>query len=146
MAAGGDDGAETTIHATAVSAGGRALLLTGPSGAGKSALALQMIALGAGLIADDRTRLLRRDGVVMACCPAALLGRIEARGLGLLAVPVAAPAPVAAVVDLGTAEIDRMPPARHLDLLGQKVSLLHRCDAPHFPAALLLWLRGGAVE
>ena len=34
---------------------GRGLLILGPSGAGKSALALQLIALGARLVADDRT-------------------------------------------------------------------------------------------
>ena len=37
-------------------------MITGASGAGKSALALQLIALGAELVADDRTELWREGG------------------------------------------------------------------------------------
>lgn len=133
------------VHATAVSAGGRAALLVGPSGAGKSALALQMIALGAGLIADDRTDLSLRKGQPVAACPPAIRGRIEARGLGILTVPAARPAPVAVVVDLASAETERLPPRRDIDVIGQKVRLLHNCAASHFPAALLLYLRGGSI-
>ena len=48
------------LHATCVAVDGRGLLILGPSGSGKSALALQLIALGAQLVADDRTRVSRR--------------------------------------------------------------------------------------
>ena len=134
------------VHATAVSAAGRALLLVGRSGAGKSALALRMIALGAGLIADDRTDLSLRDGVPVAACPPTIRGRIEARGLGILEVPPAPPAPVVAVVDLDTAETARLPESREVRVIGQKVSLLHGLASDHFPAALLLYLRGGMIR
>ena len=42
------------LHGTAVSIDGCGLLILGPSGAGKSSLAIDMLALGAQLISDDR--------------------------------------------------------------------------------------------
>jgi HPr kinase/phosphorylase len=138
--------ARTVLHASAVSLGGRALLILGPSGSGKSGLALQLMALGAGLIADDRTEITLREGHPVAACPAPIRGLIEARGLGLLAAEPAPPAPVALAVHLGEVETERLPPPRTLDLLGQKVTLLHKAEVPHFPAALLQYLRGGAAE
>jgi HPr kinase/phosphorylase len=133
------------VHATAVSFAGRALLLLGPAGSGKSALALQLMALGAGLIADDRTVLSLRDGHPVASAPAAIAGRIEARGLGILAAEPAPPAPVALAADLGRRETDRLPGERRIDLLGVAVPLVHKVDGPHFPAALLQYLKGGRM-
>jgi len=48
--------ATTTIHASCVAVDGKGLLITGASGSGKSALALQLMAFGAHLIADDRVK------------------------------------------------------------------------------------------
>lgn len=131
------------LHATTVALGGRGLLILGPSGSGKSALALHLMAMGAGLVADDRTLLSRRDGALVAACPPALSGLIEARGLGLLRADPHPPCPVAAVVDLGQVETGRLPPARHLALLDVALPLLHKVDSPHFPAALRLYMEGG---
>ncbi len=130
------------LHASAVSHAGRALLILGPSGSGKSALALQLMGLGAALIADDRTELSLRDGHPVAACPAAIRGRIEARGLGILAADPAPPAPVALAVDMGIAATERMPPARSITLLGVEIPLVHKVEGPHFPFALLQYLRG----
>jgi HPr kinase/phosphorylase len=138
-------GADQTLHATCVADGGRALLILGPSGAGKSALALQMMALGARLIADDRTILTLRDGHPVASCPAPLRGLIEARGVGLLRVDPAPPAPVVLAVDLGQAETERLPPPRTMDLLGTKVGLVLGPAGPHLAPALLHLLRGGRM-
>ncbi|MDH3263420.1 MAG: serine kinase [Paracoccaceae bacterium] len=139
-------GARIVLHASAVSIGGRALLILGPSGSGKSGLALELMALGAGLIADDRTEITLREGHPLAACPGPIRGRIEARGVGLLAAEPAPPAPVALAVDLGRTETERLPPPRALELLGRKVPLLHKAETRHFPAALLQYLRGGAAE
>jgi len=46
---------ENVLHASCVCLEGRAVLIRGASGSGKSGLALQLIALGAALVADDRT-------------------------------------------------------------------------------------------
>lgn len=139
-------GARTLLHATSVSFSGRALLILGPSGSGKSGLALELMALGAALIADDRTEITLRDGHPVAGCPDPIRGRIEARGIGLLAAEPAPPAPVALAVDLGRSETERLPPPRTVELLGEKVPLLHKVETRHFPAALMQYLRGGAAQ
>ena len=67
----------TQMHATTVALRGRGLLILGPSGSGKSTLALQLMAVGARLVADDRTDLTAQGDDVVASCPAALVGTIE---------------------------------------------------------------------
>jgi HPr kinase/phosphorylase len=133
------------LHATSVAVAGRALLILGPSGSGKSALALEMMALGAGLIADDRTEISLRDGHIFAAAPPAIRGRIEARGIGILAADPAAPAPVVLAIDLGQTEDQRLPPDRHISLMGCTIPLLHKPATSHVPAALMQYLRGGRV-
>ena len=133
------------LHATAVALEGRALLILGPSGAGKSSLALQLMALGAGLVSDDRTIITLRNGHPVAAALDAIRGRIEARGIGILVADPAPPCPVALVADLALAETERLPPPRHFDLLGVAIPLVHRIDSAHFPAALMQYLRGGVL-
>jgi HPr kinase/phosphorylase len=137
---------ETVVRATTVAHGGRALLLRGPAGAGKSALALQMIALGAALVADDRTVLRAADGVLRAAPPPAIAGLIEARGLGLLRLPHTTDVPVAAVADLGAAETARLPPLRTTALLGHEVALYRRVAGAHVASALLLALSHPPID
>ena len=73
-----DAGNFANIHGSCVAVAGRGLLILGPSGAGKSALALQIMALGGQLVADDRVELTRQGDEVIARCPVALRGLIEA--------------------------------------------------------------------
>lgn len=134
------------LHATAVSFGPGAVLLLGPSGAGKSGLALQLMALGARLVADDRVLVFLRDGHPHAAAPEAIRGRIEARGVGILAVPAAPATPIRLAVDLGRSETDRLPPRRETTVLGQKVRLLLRNDNASFPATLALLMRGDTIQ
>ncbi len=99
------------IHATAIRlgrAGGAfgapkavAVLLLGRSGAGKSDLALRLMALGAELVADDRSDLFVARGRLWAKSPAAIAGLFEVRGVGIIALPFAEKAPVGLVVRLG---------------------------------------------
>ncbi len=132
------------LHATTVSAHGRALLICGPAGSGKSSLALALMALGAGLVADDRTLIRPRPGAPpLLCRPAGLPPAIEARGLGLLAVDLAPPAPLGAVLDLSVTERERLPPHRTVRVAGYDATLIHNVDTPHFPSALMQYLRGG---
>lgn len=131
------------VHASCVAIDGRAVLIRGVSGSGKSGLALQLMALGGGLVADDRTRLWRRGAVLMADAPATLRGRIEAREVGILTAPAAGPAEVVLVVDMDTAETERLPPMRHMPIGGVRLPLVRKSHMAHFPAAILTYLKGG---
>ncbi len=128
-----------TLHASAVSFGGRAALLIGPSGSGKSSLALELIALGGVLVADDRVALERREGDLWLDAPDVLRNRIEARGVGLLTVR-ASPARAALVVDMGKLETARLPDARTITLAGVDLPLLHKVESPAFAAMLRVYL------
>lgn len=133
----------TILHATTVAVDGRGLLILGASGSGKSALALRLLALGAVLVADDRTELSVRAGALIARCPPALRGLIEARGIGILRAPAAEAATIRLAVDLGQDETERLPPARTVTIMGCAVDLVLHPQNDHFPDALLLYLRHG---
>lgn len=132
-----------TLHASCVALDGRAVLITGASGSGKSALALGLIARGAGLIADDRTILTRRGPDLIASCPEPIRGLIEARGVGLLNAAPHPPAPVCLVVDLDRSETERLPPAREVTILSISLPLINKVESSHFIDAVLLYLRQG---
>jgi HPr kinase/phosphorylase len=137
------EGASLTLHASCVASGGRGILILGPSGSGKSTLALALMALGARLVADDRTILAPRGDAVHATCPPALRGLIEARGLGLLNAEPMDGADLSLVVDLAVTETERLPPHRSATYFGRTVDLVQAQRNPHFPAALMAYLSGG---
>ena len=122
---------------------GAGVLITGPSGSGKSGLALTLIALGATLIADDRTGIALRDGWPWLHAPERLAGVIEARFVGLLRVPHRAAAPLRLIVDMGEVETARLPEALTETVLGQPIPRIRRVDGPHFPGAIVAFVRGG---
>ncbi|WP_224823987.1 HPr kinase/phosphorylase [Cognatishimia sp. MH4019] len=138
-----DTDAPVQVHASCVAVSGKALLIIGPSGTGKSSLALELMALGAQLVADDQTALRLDGNRVIAQCPPSIEGRIEARGIGLLNAPPSGPTPVVAILDLATSERDRLPPFREAVLLGQVLPLLHKAGNTAFPAALMQYLKEG---
>ncbi|EAQ04499.1 putative kinase/phosphatase [Pseudooceanicola batsensis HTCC2597] len=133
----------TVLHASAVALEGRAVLIEGPSGSGKSSLALALMAMGAQLVADDRVGLVRVGQEIRAEAPPTIAGRIEARGVGILAAAHVGNIPVALMVDLSEMETDRLPPRRSKYLLGISLPLLHNSGSAHFAAAILQYLRGG---
>jgi HPr kinase/phosphorylase len=128
------------LHASCVAIDGRALLIRGASGSGKSALALELIAHGATLVADDQVDLTAEDDRLIAAPPDKLAGLIEARGLGLLRLPYSAPAPVAALLDLDTQPAPRLPRRETETLCGVTVERIAR-PFPLRPAAILLRMR-----
>ncbi|MEA3029944.1 MAG: hypothetical protein QOG13_1269 [Sphingomonadales bacterium] len=89
-----------TVHAGAVAIDGRGVLIGGRSGAGKSDLALRLIDRGALLVSDDYTIVRRIAGRALAAAPAAILGKMEVRGLGVAEMETAQDVPVALFVDL----------------------------------------------
>ena len=112
--------AADAIHATSVAIRGRAVLIEGASGAGKSDLALRLIDRGATLVSDDYTLLARSGAQLLATAPATIAGRMEVRGLGIVAMPSVADVPVALVVRLSS-EVERMPEPATCSIEGVEV-------------------------
>lgn len=134
------------VHGTTVAMAGRAMLIRGESGSGKSSLALSLMALGAGLVADDRTCLTRDDACIMADAPATLRGLIEARHVGLLAAEAVGPVPLGWIVTLADALPPRLPDHVTEEVLGIAVPVLTvRADPALAPALRQLLLGGRAA-
>lgn len=136
-------GRAVILHASCVAFAGRGLLILGCAGSGKSSLALSLMALGASLVADDRTQLSEDDGAILAWSPPPIRGMIEARGIGILCADTVEQVTLAAVIDLNETETERLPPARTRRLFAQDLPLLHGPLTPTLPAALLQYLKGG---
>lgn len=134
------------IHASAVAVDGRGLLITGASGSGKSSLALEMMALGADLVADDRVEVRRHpEGGLILSAPETIRGLIEARGLGLLRAPVVM-ARAMAVIDLDQKETARLPKRREIVIAGEVLPLLAGVESRAIASMLVLYLKGDRAE
>ena len=134
---------EVIVHATAVCLDARGALIRGASGSGKSSLALEMMALGASLVADDRVILRRATEGLRVLAPDPTRGLIEARGVGLLRADTVASAGLACVIDLDHDETERLPPFRETVLLDVTVPVFHKVATDSFAAALIQYLRKG---
>ena len=104
-----------TVHASAVLAGARAVLIRGPAGAGKSRLALALIHAAdtgllrfARLIGDDRVHLEAHHGRLLVRPAPALAGLLEVRGLGIRRLGYEPIAVVGMVVDLAASDAERL--------------------------------------
>ncbi|MEM7687933.1 MAG: HPr kinase/phosphatase C-terminal domain-containing protein [Pseudomonadota bacterium] len=118
------------LQASAVAIDGRALLIEGPPGLGKSSLALALIERGAQLIGDDgvTVRAHENRASLIASPPPNIEGLLEVRGVGLVAVQTAEPAPVALILTLLRPEqsnSERLPDAApKRDILGCQIPAL----------------------
>jgi serine kinase of HPr protein (carbohydrate metabolism regulator) len=108
----------STIHASAVLVGARAILIQGPSGSGKSQFALALLQAAdrgvlrfARLVADDRVHVEASHGRLLARPAPTLAGMLEVRGLGIRQLPFESVAVVGLIVDLGEPQADRLPEA-----------------------------------
>lgn len=140
--------ASATLHATCVAYSPSAgLLIKGASGLGKSTLALELMALGCQLVSDDQTIVTRCDETrsLTARAPATIKGKIEARGVGILAATPMEQCAITALVDLSQSEEQRLPPERFQDVNGVTISVFYNIEARHFAPALIQWLKGGRV-
>jgi serine kinase of HPr protein (carbohydrate metabolism regulator) len=111
MASGGP-----TVHASAVLAGARAVLIRGAGGSGKSRLALALITAAqtgllrfARLVGDDRVHVEPRHGRLIVRPTPNLAGLIEVRGLGIRRLEHEPMAVVGLVVDLAAEDAERLP-------------------------------------
>ena len=76
------------MHGTCVDLKGSGILIIGRSGSGKSSLAVDLLALGASLVADDQCNLIIKNDGIRISKPASLPNSIEMRGIGLVSVPM----------------------------------------------------------
>ena len=135
------------LHSTSVEISGKGLIILGKSGSGKSNLAIDLISLGAKLIADDQTRLEKRGEKVFACTPTELPPLLEARGIGLLAPPIAKATPIACIVNMSERSLKRIPNnIKTRILLGVSFQeyLIGGIDNPS--GSIFLLMRYGAVD
>ena len=137
--------AAATLHASCVVVGEAGLVIRGASGSGKSSLARQILREGergglfARLVCDDRVRLESRNGRVVASPVAAIAGRIEVRGIGLVTVPFERAAIVRWVVDLSEDPARLPEPAEAMvPLCGVAVPRLQAAIEPGLAEAVLL--------
>lgn len=114
-----------TVHASAVLIGARAVLIRGPSASGKSRLAWELIEAARGgavafarLVGDDRVHLQAAGGRLLVQPNEALAGLIELRGVGILRRDHEPCAVVGLVVDLATADAERLPERREIVVEG----------------------------
>ncbi len=73
------------LHGSCAALAGEGVLFLAPPGGGKSDLLLRLLGQGWVLVADDQVMLEADQGLLRASPPAALAGRMEVFGLGLLA-------------------------------------------------------------
>jgi len=100
----------------------RGVLIEGPPGAGKSDLALRCLDAGFCLAADDRVALWVSGGRLFGRAPDSLAGRLEIRGLDVVAVPALPLAEVALVMRCGAPE--RIPEPSFAEILGVSIPLI----------------------
>lgn len=117
-----------TIHASCIAVKGRGVLIAGPSGSGKSDLALRLIDRGAILVSDDYTFVTRLGAVLEARAPDTIAGRIEVRGIGIVAREAVESVSVALYIEASVAP-ERMPEATTFTIAG--------VDVPRLELALL---------
>jgi HPr kinase/phosphorylase len=126
----------TTIHASAVLMGARAVLIRGPSGTGKSRLAFDLISAAGGplqfarLVADDRAELEAAGGRLLVRPAPALAGLIEVRGLGIRRLPYESVAVIGLVVDLAAADAQRLPGPDQMRVTVAGIALARLAVAP----------------
>ncbi len=112
------------IHANALFLKNKGILILGPSGSGKSDLTLRLILkYNAVLIADDRTVLENKNGVLKAGCPQNIKGLLEVRGVGICKFNTKTSAKISLVVKLvsSNSKIERMPEPKTTEILGIKI-------------------------
>ncbi|HTI85867.1 MAG TPA: HPr kinase/phosphatase C-terminal domain-containing protein [Alphaproteobacteria bacterium] len=113
------------VHGTCVAIGANGILIRGRSGVGKSDLALRLIDAGARLVADDQVRLRPSGNAPVATAPRLIRGLIEARGVGIVAVPTRASVRIRLIVDLvGPRAVPRLPEPRRVSIAGADVPII----------------------
>ena len=109
------------MHASCVDVNGAGVLIVGRSGSGKSSLAINLLALGSTLVADDQCEIVRKNNRFRISKPASLPKSIEIRGVGLISVPMINETSLDWVVNMDEVEKERMPTPRFTEIGGFRV-------------------------
>ena len=139
-----------------MSVNGEGVLILGGPGAGKSDLALRLIdEPGFGisgsvkhseLVSDDQVIITRRDDKLVASAPSGINGKLEIRGLGIVALDTQPSTHLSLVVKLQDhSTIERLPEHGTFDILGLALPLVEidgtTASAPARLRAALHWLK-----
>jgi serine kinase of HPr protein (carbohydrate metabolism regulator) len=126
----------STIHASAVLIGPKAVLIRGPSGSGKSMLAWNLMMAAeqglvsfARLVADDRAHVERHSGRLLVRPAQTLAGMIEIHGLGIRRIEFEPIAVVGLIIDLEAADAARSPDAE------ARIGTINDITLPRLPVA-----------
>lgn len=133
-------------HATVVSIGNRGILIIGKSGSGKSSLAVELISLGAKLVADDQVYLRQVDNQILAQTPQNLSGLIEMRGIGIAELPFEKSTFIKIVVDLDEAVSERVPNANLITIGSTKLASLAGLHILNLSAKLFVLMQSPSGE
>ena len=136
------------VHATSVALNDKGVLIKGASGSGKSTVALELIMLGAKLIADDRTALSLSNEQVYLSAPRTLPMGIEIRGIGIVGAPICERAELKLVVDLSKLENKRFPRFvdKEIDILGYSFPFYFFQGIKNPSASIFALLKFGVVH
>ena len=129
------------VYGSAIAVDGRGFLIRGASGSGKSGLVLQMMALGADLISDDQVIIERSAGTIIMSAPQTLVGKIEARFVGIINVPTRKNAVLNHVIDLDLDSPAQLPQLQHCEVLGLRINLINGRNVPNLASILMIFGR-----
>ncbi len=129
-----------SLHGTCVALGDRGVLIVGRAGTGKSTLAVQLIGLGAQLVADDRVIV---DAQGWARAPETISGLLDIRGLGLMRLAARDSARLVLAVDLEAESVSRLPQPSETLINSVCLPLIAGRNRPHLPYEIMSALRFG---
>ena len=96
------------LHANCVALGDIAVLISGESGVGKTTLCLELISKSFQLVADDRTNVHLKGGMIQASAPEELAGLIELPHIGIVKTAYRKTASVICEIEL-VDSVERLP-------------------------------------
>ena len=134
--------APAPLHGTCVALGDRGVIIVGASGTGKSTLAVQLIGLGAQLIADDRVTV-DGTGRAQAPAPGPIRGLLEIRGLGLMRLTPQESARLVLAVDMAAENVSRLPQPRETLINTVCLPLIAGRNRPNLAYEIMSALRFG---